>query len=140
LTLGPSGHLLRSGTGDVQLLRYSPALAQHWKRDLETMARVKDAVAKRQPVEPLVRQMRHPKLLVRAVLALSVSDASSVFQECATAALEQCGYQQQPNQPAMTPGLAGRIATQDVTHLLWLSYLIRAYRLLEGTEALVEDR
>jgi hypothetical protein len=112
------------------------------------------------PLVPLVRQMRHPKLLVRAVLALTVADDSSAFQECAAVALEQCGYQQQPNQPSMTPGLAGRIATQvlslvklqempsshisnrsqqDVTHLLWLSYLIRAYRLLEGTEQFADE-
>jgi hypothetical protein len=125
LVLSSTGHLIRS-TGEVQLVRYSPTLAAHWKSDTQTLARIRVAVANGTSAVPLLSEMRHPKLLVQALLALPVHCTSSDMHDAITTALLQCG---------MTDGAdVAATASLDVTHLVWLGRFIHSYRVLEGLQ------
>jgi hypothetical protein len=123
--------LVRPSLGQIQKVQFSVELSNHFKSDKATLEKIK-STEDRSQVMDLVRQMRHPKVLVQAVLSLSKHDSSALFLEAITAALEQCNTQNNDKQPLLTPGApAARVLSQDVTQMLWLDRFIRAYQSLE---------
>ena len=83
-------YLLRP-SGEFQRIQFSLELSKHLKEDQATLKIIKQLVSDKKSDQVLseVKKMRHPKLLVQAVLALQ-SDPSSLFLEVVNAALEQC--------------------------------------------------
>ncbi len=135
---GKCCYLIRPMMGQIQKVQFSAELSNHLKIDRATLEKIK-MLEDRSQVMPLLRQMRHPKMLVQAVLSFSNSDSSDLFLEAVTAALEQCNTAPSDNvnsQSMLTPGApAARVLSQDVTHLLWLDRFVRAYREVETKES-----
>jgi hypothetical protein len=134
---GTCCYLVRPALGQIQKVQFSAELSNHLKVDRATLDKIKQ-MEDRSQIVPLVKQMRHPKMLVQAVLSLSQQDSSSLFQEVVAAALEQCNASGQGGEaaPLLTPGApAARVLSQDVTHLLWLDRFVRAYRAVENTSS-----
>ncbi len=150
MDVGTDCRLLRSGkccyllraSGQLQRVQFSVELSNHLKSDQATLEKIR-AREGGSPVE-LVRQMRYPKLLVQAVLALSKHDPSSLFLEMVTAALEQCNTSasgSSDNLPTLTPGAAAsRVMSPDVTHLVWLDRYVRAFRAIESDDPTMSCR
>jgi hypothetical protein len=125
-------HLLRP-SGQLQRLEYSAELGEHLRNDQAVLERIR--TRQDDSVVQLVGQMRHPKLLVQAVLALSKRDPAALFLEVVTAALAQCGSASTQPPAMLTPGDATtRVIDPDVTHLVWLDRFIRGYLALEAEQ------